>query len=182
MKVENKLTIVALIVAAASLSGVVFANSSVHQSSATSLQNTDGSVALLSALGQPEASLSTSLESESGESPQINFYVDGQKIPTDKPGVTPINQITPEGNQINGHVVNSGNGGTSSVNINSVDQHASTSVTTTVTPGDATNTNQTTTVTTFSNSFNNLNSNSFNMNNNINSTTTFSNGQVQQSP
>ncbi len=180
MKTTKQLAVVVSSGIVVALSGVVIAagNSSRNQFS-TSLQNTTGNGALFEELSQPNSSLSVAVEST--KKPNINFNINGQNIPTDKPGVTPFSQTTPDGGMVSGQVVTSGTENSGNVNINLSGQNSSYNVSTTVTPGNNINSNQTTT-TTFNNSSSNFNSSSFSSSSNYNSSTTYSNGHFQQSP
>lgn len=180
MKTSKRLAIVISSGMVVVLSGAVIAASNSGSSEfPTSLQNTAGNGTLLEELGQPNSSLSVAVEP--GKKPNINFNINGQNIPTDKPGVTPFSQTTPDGGTVSGQVVTSGTENSGNVNLNLTGQNSSYNVSTTVTPGNNTNSNQTTT-TTFNNSSSNFNSSSFSSSSNFNSSTTYSNGQVQQSP
>lgn len=162
------------------LSGVVLAASNDANQSLTSLQNTAGNGTLIDALGQPSTDLSVAVES--GKKPNVSFKINGQNIPTDKPGVTPFSQTAPDGSSVNGQVATSGSDNSGNVSLNLSGQNSSYSASTSVTPGNSTNSNQTTTTTTFNNGFSNINSNSFTSSSSFNSSTIYSNGQVQQSP
>lgn len=160
--------------------GVTLANNSSNQPVvATSLQDNIGNSALIEALGGPQTELTASLGKD--QKPKVTLRLDGQEIPTNKPGVSAFSHTTPAGEQVQGQVMNSGEN-TGNVNIKVQGQNTSLNVNATSVPGTTTVVNQTTTTTSLNNSFNSVNSSSMSTSANFNSNTTFSSGSVQQNP